>query len=258
MLWEDVVKFYLGTHHANQRWFDLEVPLFASRRVLTGRKKLPEAKEGWALDSGGFTELNLYGRWETEEYQYVADVIRFRNEIGKLEWVAPMDWMCEPQVLKKTGLTVQEHQRNTVRNFLHLREKLGDLVIPVLQGWEPDDYLECWEMYEEAHVSLEDEPLVGVGSVCRRQKTQEAGKILRPLWPTLPLHYFGAKITGLYQFHDWLASADSMAWSYQARRHAPLPGCTTHKSCANCWRYAMRWRNRIVNELTAQERMVYS
>ena len=249
------MKFYLGTHHATQRWFDLDVPLFASRRVLSGRKKLPEAREGWALDSGGFTELSLFGRWETEEYEFVADVIRFRNEIGKLEWVAPMDWMCEPSVLKKTGLTVREHQQNTVRNFLHLREKLGDLVIPVLQGWERKDYLECWAMYDAEGVDLEREWLVGVGSVCRRQNTQEAGMILQPLWSWLPLHYFGAKITGLYQFHDWLASADSMAWSYRARNDFPLKGCT-HKSCANCPRYAMRWRNRIVNELLAQERML--
>lgn len=95
------MKFYLGTHHATQRWFNLEVPLFASRRVLTGRKKLPQARTEWALDLGGFTELNLYGHWETDLHDYVRDVWRFKNEIGNLEWVAPMDWMCEPQVLAK-------------------------------------------------------------------------------------------------------------------------------------------------------------
>jgi hypothetical protein len=31
-----------------------------------------------------------------------------------------MDWMCEPQILAGTGLSVAEHQRLTLENFLHL------------------------------------------------------------------------------------------------------------------------------------------
>lgn len=242
------MKFYLGTHHATQRWFDYGIPLFVSRRVLGPRKRLPEAREGWALDSGGFTELNLYGEWRTTEDEYIADVLRFQDEIGELEWVAPMDWMCEPFVLAKTGRTLEAHQSHTVVNFLRLRERLGALVVPVLQGWTVDDYRRCWGHYRDVGIDLEDEPLVGLGSVCRRQNTAEAGEIVRALAP-LRLHYFGAKLTGLESFGDALTSADSMAWSYRARRSPPLPGCT-HKSCANCVRFAMRWRNRVLERLS--------
>jgi len=91
---------------------------------------------------------------------------------------------------------------------------------------------------------------VGLGSVCRRQNTSEAGTIVRSLAP-LKLHYFGAKLTGLESFGDALVSADSMAWSYRARRDWPLPGCT-HKSCANCARYALRWRDRLMAGLDQQ------
>ena len=244
------MKFFLGTHHATQRWFDLGVPLFASRRVLTGRKKLPRAAEGWALDSGGFTELNLYGRWETDYLEYIRDVNRFALEIGKLEWAAPMDWMCEPSVLAKTGLTVLEHQKNTVRNYRHLAEYLGDGVIPVLQGWTVDEYLWCWEMYDEAGIDLYDSHTVGVGSVCRRQNTHEAARIFRAL-DELQLHGFGVKMEGLETYGHLLASADSMAWSFRARRSFPLPGCT-HKSCSNCPHYAMRWRDRLLERLGQQ------
>jgi hypothetical protein len=238
--------FYLGTHHATQRWFDLGVPLFASRRVLAERGRLPVARTEWALDSGGFTELSMFGEWRTTPGQYITDIERLL-EVGRLAWVAPQDWMCEPFMLAKTGLTVEDHQRRTILNFERLRYALGDLVIPVLQGWTQDDYLRHWEMYERFHFPLDNEPLVGLGSVCRRQNTSEAGRIVRSL-ANLKLHYFGAKITGLESFGDALASADSMAWSYRARNDHPLPGCT-HSSCANCPRYAMRWRDQVLNRL---------
>ena len=71
--------------------------------------------------------------------------------------------------------------------------------------------------------------------------------IVRSLAP-LRLHAFGVKITGLRRFHDALASADSMAWSYDARRTTALPGCP-HRSCNNCPTYALRWRERVIASL---------
>lgn len=240
------MKFWLGTHRPI--WLGkLGVPLFVSRRGLAGRRSLPAAAGPWALDSGGFTELNLYGGWETDEDTYVADVLRFEREIGQLAWVAPQDWMCEPHVLERTGGDVATHQKLTVENFLRLRQRLGSLVVPVLQGWTRDDYHLCWARYEAAGVDLEAEPLVGLGTVCRRQNTAEAGLIVRSLAP-LKLHGFGVKLTGLESFSDGLASADSLAWSYNARHNPPLPGCT-HKNCANCERYALRWRARVEERL---------
>lgn len=44
-----------------------------------------------------------------------------------------------------------------------------------------------------------------------------------------------------------LTSADSLAWSRDARLLGePLPGCTRHKNCANCLRYALRWRTSVL------------
>jgi hypothetical protein len=37
-----------------------------------------------------------------------------------------------------------------------------------------------------------------------------------------------------------------MAWSVAARRSVALPGCTTHRNCANCPRYAYRWRADVI------------
>jgi hypothetical protein len=230
------VFFFLGSHRPN--WLGLlTVPLFVSHRTLQGRKTYPVATCDWALDSGGFTELSMHGQWVTTEDEYVEAVATYQDRIGRLQWAAPMDWMCEPWI-EKTGLSVREHQERTVSNYLAIRDR-GPF-IPVLQGWEPQDYLDCVSLYEDAGVDLAALPLVGVGSVCRRQSEAEIGWIMSTLARRgLKLHGFGVKKEGLKRYGRYLESADSMAWSYNARRNWPLPECS-HKSCANCWRYALR------------------
>ncbi|MEU2585617.1 hypothetical protein ABZ612_22190 [Streptomyces avermitilis] len=243
------MRFFLGTHQP--QWLGTaNVPLFVSYRRLAARRTLPRAIAPWALDSGGFTELSMYGTWRTTASTYVAAVRRFRDEIGRMAWAAPMDWMCEPWITSLTGLTVSEHQRRTIDNFLHLRGAAPDLpIIPVLQGWELDDYLACADAYERAGVDLAAEPVVGLGSVCRRQATGEAAAIVTTLAAQgLRLHGFGFKTLGLRSCGHSLASADSLAWSYDARRKPPLPG-HSHKNCANCQPYALNWRTRTLNSL---------
>jgi hypothetical protein len=65
-------------------------------------------------------------------------------------------------------------------------------------------------------------------------------------------HGFGVKKAGLRSYGTHLASADSLAWSYNARYSPPMPGCA-HKSCANCLRWALRWRDEVVNQGTQLE-----
>jgi hypothetical protein len=110
------VNFWLGTHEVS--WLGrTDVPLFVSRRRLARQKKWARALGPWALDSGGFTELSMNRRWSITLGQYAAEVERWRDEIGNLAWCAPMDWMCEPSIIRGTGLTVREHQARTIDNF---------------------------------------------------------------------------------------------------------------------------------------------
>jgi len=283
-----VIKFYLGTHQPS--WLATAgVPLFVSHRRLAGRKTLPRAIEGWALDSGGFSELLLYSEWRTTPEEYIAAVRRYDEEIGMLEWAAPQDWMCEPPMLRKTsrreatqdamlsggGITPEDeldatfnelqlatpedqillHQERTVANFVHLQElwaaESGDEspIMPVLQGWEVEDYLRCVRMYRDAGVDVTDYPVVGLGSVCRRQDSDEIGEIVETLLhavPGLELHGFGVKMRGLEKYGLMLLTTDSLAWSFDARHSEPLPGCVGHKNCANCLPFALQWRERIL------------
>ena len=248
------MKFFLGTHRPH--WLaNTTVPLFVSDRTLRAYKTLPRARGSWALDSGGFTELSQHGTWATgpSARVYADRVRRYRDEISGLVWAAPQDWMCEPFITDRTGLTVTEHQHRTFANFLELRTIAPELPFaPVLQGWTKDDYLTCARMYDEAGVDLAAEPTVGIGSVCRREGTNEAADIIaavRVAVPGIRLHGFGIKTSGLGKYGSMLASSDSMAWSFAARRQPALPGCTGHKNCANCPRFAFQWRERVLAAL---------
>jgi hypothetical protein len=193
----------------------------------------------------GFTELSMFGEWRTTVSEYVAAVACYQ-QIGRLQWAAPMDWMCEPWIIEKTGLSVREHQERTVQNYLDLRDE-GPF-IPVLQGWTLEDYHDCVDLYASAGVDLTLEPVVGLGSVCRRQATLETARIVRELaWRDLRLHGFGVKLSGLRLYREHLVSCDSLAWSYRARNAPPLPG-HSHKSCANCLDFALLWREKVLGE----------
>jgi hypothetical protein len=171
----EAFRFFLGTHHTH--WLaKAGVPLFVSRRRLLRLRTLPRALAPWALDSGAFSELAMHGAWTVGPREYAADVRRYGDEIGLLAWAAPQDWMCEPGMLGRTGLTVDEHQRRTVANFLELRT-LDAPVIPVLQGWTSADYLRHVDAYDRAGVDLRG-TLVGVGTICRRQRSRDASAIL--------------------------------------------------------------------------------
>jgi len=245
--------FLLGTHQPG--WLARAgVPLFVSDWRLRGYRRLPRAAAAWGLDSGGFSELAEHGSWEhgPTPAQYVARVRRYAHDVGRLLWAAPQDWMVEPFILAKTGLTVAEHQARTVANYVQLRELGPDLpFVPVVQGWTTSDYLHCVQRYADAGVDLTIAPLVAVGSVCRRQATAEAGAILAALHAAgiTRLHGFGFKTLGLARYGHLLASADSLAWSIAARRAAPRPGCTRHRNCANCLPYALAWRASLLAQL---------
>src|SRR5574341_375403 len=242
--------FYLGTHQPG--WLGrVGVPLMVSHRTLHARRRLPRARCRWALDSGGFTELSLYGGWQTTPAAYADAVARYQAEIGRLEWASPQDWMCEPAMLARTGRSVAQHQGLTVDNYCTLRQFAPGLpFIPVLQGWTVGDYLACIDGYQQAGIDLATVPLVGLGSVCRRQASGQIGAITSELARAgLRLHGFGVKRRGLARYADHLASADSLAWSVHARRRPALAGCSRHRNCANCPRYALAWRAQVLADL---------
>ena len=243
------MDFFLGTHMPS--WFTkVDIPLFVSHRRLSDRKRFDRARGPWALDSGGFTELSMFGEWRTPRAEYVEAVRRYMDAIGSMLWAAPQDWMCEPFMLERTGLTVAEHQARTVENFLQLADEAPDVpFVPVLQGWALDDYFRCIDRYAANGVDLLSFDTVGLGSVCRRQSDAEIAQVISHLSVTgIRLHGFGVKGSGIRQYGWMLRSADSMAWSYRGRRIKPCPHGTA-ESCANCLPHALAWRDRALSNM---------
>lgn len=240
--------FFLGTHMPSFLE-KTNVPLFVSDARLRKMKTLPRARGIFAVDSAGFSELSLRGEWTVSARDYAARVRRYRDEIGGLQWAAIQDWMCEPQILKKTGLSEEEHQRRTIRSYLELTSMAPDLPwCPVLQGWGSGSHWKHAEMYAAAGINLASLPIVGVGSVCRRQDTLRVSTTIEALARVdgLRLHGFGFKTKGLPAVMKSLVSADSLAWSFNARKNPGMLG-HAHDNCSNCLEFALFWRQEMLD-----------
>jgi hypothetical protein len=110
----------------------------------------------------------------------------------------------------------------------------------VLQGFTPAEYLDCLRLYKAEGIELEHEPVVGLGSVCKRSGTTEAKQLVTylALGFGLRLHGFGIKGDTFKACRSLLASADSMAWSAAARREG---------RDSNSPAEAMRWRAALLD-----------
>jgi hypothetical protein len=244
--------FWLGVHHAD--WLErTDVPSMVSYRTLWTRKRLPRAIGPWVQDSGGFTELSLHGQYATSARDYALRTRLHAAEIGKLQWAAVQDWMCEDLVLDKTLGSVPLHQLRTVESYLELRDLAPELPwLPVLQGQQLDDYRRHIDMYTSAGVDLRRLALVGLGTVCRRQHTMVAVRLIQGLSRLgLRLHGFGLKITSVLRLREELTSADSMAWSIDGRypQGGRCKRVRDHKHCSDCLDWALLWRQRLLDRL---------
>ncbi len=234
----ETCEFLLGTHrpnwlHPGSRERRPAGPCFVSVRALTkqragfadpdSRSAFPPCDVRFSIDSGGFTQITQRGQYDKSPAEYVAQVRALAAQTGTLDWAAIQDWMVEDAALKRTGLTVEEHQRRTVQSYLDLTELAPEVRwLPVLQGRTVADYLAHLDMSRAAGVCLGVMTRVGVGSVCRRQGTKEIVELLRELAARgLRLHGFGVKSNGLRLAAEHLASSDSLAWSSGARYRDP-------------------------------------
>ncbi len=200
-----------------------------------------------ALDSAGFTAMKAWGGcfpWSPRAY----------CELGVAHpwafWSQP-DLCCEPEI----AATPVEVERRVARSAELLAETTAiaegliqriclDLALevraseytgclermrrpmPILQGWRPGDYIDSIRRIDDV-LGGKWPGLIGVGSVCRRHLRGDAGlvAILRAIDAHLPphvtLHLFGVKGSALPALWPWLhriASLDSMAWDFAARR----------------------------------------
>lgn len=212
------MTFFVGLHQPSDAQH--VSPAFISVNRLRTRKRFKVKR--WIMDSGAFTTIFKHGGYPHPVQAY-ADEIRRWKDNGELLAAVAQDYMCEPAMLAKTGLTVADHQRLTIERYDDLlRCETGVYIMPVLQGYKPDEYVSHLRQYGDR---LPLGAWVGVGSVCKRNSSPAA--ILDVLIaikserPDLRLHGFGLKIIALANgvIRALLYSADSMAWSFNARKN---------------------------------------
>jgi len=230
-------EFFIGLHQPSDA---RHVPsAFISVHRLRPRKA-PMQVRRWILDSGAFTTLQLRGGYPHSPQEYAAEIRRWRDN-GTLLAAVAQDFMCEPFMLARTGLSIADHQRLTIERYDELVgcDVAGAYIMPVLQGYSPDDYCRHLDQYGDR---LGPAAWVGVGSVCKRNSSPSAVEdvliAIKHARPDLRLHGFGIKTTALASglARSLLHSADSMAWSYAARRQ---------KRRQNDYREALAFAHRI-------------
>ena len=214
---------------------------FVSVNVIKNRKSGFPVGD-WIMDSGAFTTIAKYGYYPEPVKSYADQIRRWKNN-GNLVAAVSQDYMCEDIMLKKTGLTIEDHQRLTIERYDALvAEETGVYIMPVLQGYSPQSYIDHIKQYGER---LGAGSYVGVGSVCKRNSSPssivQVLKAIKSISPYLRLHGFGVKTTALAweEVRDNLESADSMAWSFAAR---------WEKGNSNDWKDAVNFQNKIKNQ----------
>lgn len=231
------MRFFTGLHQpSDAQHFDAA---FVSVNRLRKRKSAFKVGD-WIMDSGAFTEISTHGHYRHGVKEYAAEIRRWKDN-GNLLAAVSQDWMCEPWIVEKTGLSVRQHQQLTVERYDELlADDTGVYILPVLQGYHPDDYVRHIRMYG---ARLTPGAWVGVGSVCKRNGDPSAiARVLIAIKherPDLLLHGFGLKKTALSSdfISSQLHTADSMAWSFHARKQGRN---------GNSWREALRWTLDIV------------
>jgi hypothetical protein len=212
------MRFFLGVHQpSDARHFERA---FISINRLKDRKSDFQVGE-WILDSGAFSTIQKYAGYP-EPVSVYADQIKRWKRCGTLLAAVTQDYMCEPYMLALTGLTVQQHQKLTISRYDALIAcDTGVYIMPVLQGYSPEDYIFHIRQYGSR---LRQGAWVGVGSVCKRngnpKKIREVITAIQSERPDLDLHGFGLKTTALADgfIRESLHSTDSMSWSFSERK----------------------------------------
>jgi len=212
------MRFFVGLHQPSDAQH--VAAAFISVTRLRRRKGLFVVHD-WIMDSGAFSTIATHGGYPAPVEEYAAEIHRWKTN-GNLLAAVAQDYMCEPWMVAKTGLSVREHQRLTIERYDALTRLVPDVyILPVLQGYNVEEYVAHVHMYGDR---LAPYAWVGVGSVCKRntspQIIAEILEAIHAVRPDLALHGFGIKKTALYSpaVRMQLVSADSMAWSFAARR----------------------------------------
>ncbi len=170
------------------------------------------------LDSGGYSFLMKNIDYPFSIYQYSAFIKKL-----KPNYAATMDYACEPLLIKNSTIkNIKTRIQKTVENTDALVNNYNinkyTTLIPVVQGYEYDEYKYCINMYHKKDLL---DNYIAIGSMCKR--TNKEGKqlllkIIRYLkrFIDAKIHVFGLKLSFLKDKDIFFSiySVDTAAWTH--------------------------------------------
>ena len=198
---------------ASAHWDD-DKKRFRVRRVPA------DVVSGICVDSGGFTAAKRWGKypWTVEQY---ADFVRELARDVPLEFVATMDYACEPGVNREVIATNRARIDASIENDAMCRTVAPDLPwLSVLQGDSLDE--REYDLGRRAAAGLLPGEYAGIGSICGR-RNRAAREVVRWYGRQLPgvqYHGFGLAVRVLddpgaaWHIRSW----DSYAWNWARGR----------------------------------------
>lgn len=215
-------EFYAVVYNRNYttftHFFDIDLNVMISAGYLLKKKGfrdpyIPPQTKLLFLDSGGFQMLSRFKEFPFTPQEYASFVTKVRPH-----FYASMDYPCEPELREKCSTTVKQQIEKTIENNIALMElETPAVLIPVIQGWKPPEYVYCIDRMREQGLLSN---YMAVGSLCVRKSIKTAEKVIQAVRKNMPkatkLHGFGLKISAFknqYIFNN-LYSSDSIAWLY--------------------------------------------
>lgn len=209
------MRVYIGNDHVAAMRY-IPNTCFSIKVLMNRRKPMPSPRGGFMLDSGGFQFIRQLGKYPLSPEEYLKKVAFLQPDIFVIQ-----DWMCEPLQVMRTGLSIKEHIRRTVENYLYISEltspDIKSYCLPVIQGWELNDYFDCIDLYGDYGLIVD---YMAVGSICRRGKEIEIKNIIENIHAAIPwvsLHGLGVKKQVLYACRESLHSCDTAAGQFMKK-----------------------------------------
>jgi hypothetical protein len=216
-----MMLFYLSVASGTQRKVaeHLKYPHILIN-YMTKSNTPPKCARTLFVDSGGFPSSYIHNGYSKTDEEYLRFVMKHRAD-----YYALRDYPCEPQILRRHGVTVRQQIERTLTHHLKLldmHEKMSvhAVPVPVIQGWRMSDYTECIDLFREHGLLAE---YMAVGSLCRRHQVKKIRRIILSVRKELPswvrLHAFGTKISVLknQDVANAIYSVDSSAAEFSAR-----------------------------------------
>ncbi|MHA1249050.1 MAG: deazapurine DNA modification protein DpdA family protein [Candidatus Helarchaeota archaeon] len=186
--------------------------------------ELPKNRKKLMIDSGAF---DLLEKRNLEEYPFTPKdyVNAIKNLSIKPDYVVSLDYICKKNQHTKNILTINKTINNAVILRNEFKRDEGITFIPVIQGYDLDEYLYCVNQLVKKKIII-DGDIIGIGSLVGRKSSKESQLVIKSIYNFLKergiipkIHCFGVNLNVIKDrnIFNIVHSIDSLAWTFPYR-----------------------------------------